>query len=178
MPVKPKTKGRPPAYTPEQIESHKQEYLSLLSQGKNEREIDEIEGMPGHTYRNCWLSDLVFAEQCSRARAIGADFNLQSACEKVNYAWERAKTGDANAAMVSLAAEYMRHARWLASKHNKQVYGDKTAVEVSGKDGKPIEFLNKPDDELNRRILELALKSGERGTAPVAGGEETPDSSE
>lgn len=116
--------GRPPSYTPEEIEQHKQLYLSLLALGKNEREMDAIEGFPGHNYRSEWKNDPAFKEQCQRARATGASAHLQEAKEKLAYAWERAVEDSASPQLVSLAESFMRHARWIAAKHNREEFGD------------------------------------------------------
>jgi hypothetical protein len=60
----------------------------------------------------------------------------------------------------------------LIGKWNAKKYGDKVTQEISGIDGKPIETKQVTDDELNRRILELATKKGAGGVAGVIGREE------
>lgn len=131
--------GRPP-FSEEETAAAKELYLSLLSIGKTEREMDAVEALPGHSHRTHWKDDPAFLEQCKRARALGAEHKLQHANDKLDYAWERAIEDSCNPQLVSLAESYMKHARWLASKHNRDVYGEKVSQELTGKDGGPVQI--------------------------------------
>lgn len=117
-------------------------YLELLKMGKTEREIDTVEDVPSHQYRNKWLNDLTFLEQCYHAREIGATRILESAEEKQDLAYQMALDEAASPQLVSIVSEISKHARWKAAKYNKRMYGDKQAVELSGPEGGAIPVLN------------------------------------
>lgn len=128
-----------PHYTDEEIADAKVLYLGLLSQGFTERDMDQVEKLPGHTYRSAWKEDKTFAEQCQRARADGASYVLHSAEEKLKHAWDKADDDSCSPQMATLAESFMRHARWRASKYNPDLYGEKVKNEHTGKNGGPIQ---------------------------------------
>lgn len=117
-----------PHYTEEQIEAAKELYLQLLAQGKTEVEIDVVDGLPGHTYRSKWKDQPTFAEQCLRARAIGAEYSLLHAETALDHVWAKADDDAANPQLVQVAVEKMKHARWKAAKFNSD-YSEKKHIE-------------------------------------------------
>ena len=130
--------GRPVIWTPDKIVEAKQLYLALLKEGKTEYQINACEGLPSHPYRNEWLDDEEFAEQVKKARAIGATMILENYERDVELVYQMAIDEAASPQLVSVVKEKGTHARWKASKYNRQLYGDKNVTELQGSAENPV----------------------------------------
>lgn len=130
--------GRPTSYTP-QIG---REICNRLALGESLRSICRSGHIPDRQTITNWATrDADFAASIARAREMQADDYHDRAVELA----ERVLSGevDAHAAKVALSAW-----QWSASKLRPKNYGDRTALNVSGESGGPVEvrWLSSPDE--------------------------------
>lgn len=170
--------SRPSKFTPALADN----ICERLVEGESLRAICRDKGMPSAGTVCRWLGvNDEFREQYTRARVMQAemlaDETVDIADNSTNdYMKRKGKDGQEH---IQLNGENVQRSRlrvdarkWYASKLAPKKYGDKSSVEVTGADGKEIEFRNKSDDELNARILELASKIGKDRVVGASGGKE------
>jgi hypothetical protein len=115
-----------------------------LMDGRSLVQICAADDMPNRRTVLRWMEkDEAFATKCARARTMQADLMD----DKILELAENCTPESAPADRVKLAAY-----QWRASKLAPKKYGDKASVELSGKDGGPIEVAELSPLELARRI--------------------------
>lgn len=119
-----KNKGGRPPFTEAQVADMKAVYLELLAKGKNEREIDCVDGMATWFTRYEWKKDPEFSTQCKMAKAHGAESDLLKAEMKLEETITRAEDEACPPQLPPLVKELLSHARWKAKCFNKD-YADK-----------------------------------------------------
>lgn len=136
--------GRPPLYTA----ALASEICKRLAAGETLRSICRTEGMPAHSTVLSWtISDEAFSDQYTRAREIGyqimADEVLEIADDGRNDCWKD-EEGNPRTDHDVIARSRLRvdTRKWLLSKALPKVYGDRQAIEHTGKDGGPIKTEN------------------------------------
>lgn len=87
---------------------------------------------------------------------------------------EHGLEGAEDALQLAKAKELAHHYRWRAAKTAPRDYGDKQAVELTGKDGGPVETADKTPVESARAIafalaMGLRAKANESQSTPPAG---------
>lgn len=133
--------SRPSSYTPEIAEA----ICLRLATGESLRSICRDEAMPCRSAVNKWVVDNIneFAHQYARSKAIGIDEIVDESIE-ISDDGARDYTKDADGRDV-VDHDHIARARlrvdtrkWYVSKLAPKLYGDRTAVELSGPDGGPI----------------------------------------
>ena len=116
--------------TPELLD----EICARIADGESLRAICESENMPN--WRTVWRwmeADDAFASKCARARIIQAD---ALECDMADIEQQTLDGSvDPKAANVVLSSK-----RWRASKLAPKKYGDKSAMELTGADGGPVQI--------------------------------------
>lgn len=145
----PKT-GRPTKYTPELAD----EICSQLSEGKSLRTICNQDNMPDKATVFRWMRiHDVFRDQYAKAKEESADALVEDmhsiADEKPVFIDEKGveKLDSAGIARNRLRVDTRK---WVASKLKPKKYGDKTNVELTGKDGGAVEI-----DHINHALEDL-----------------------
>jgi hypothetical protein len=134
-------------YSPEEVAVLKEVYLELLAQGKSERQIDVVDGMPSWGTRWQWKHDAAFLTQCRRAKAHGAEETLLQAEQKLAESIMRAEDEACPPQLPPLVKELMSHARWKAKCFNPGAYGDR------------MQFAGDPDAPIKTENVTLTLTS-------------------
>lgn len=111
---------------------------SLLRLGKTEIEINAVDGMVSWDTRYRWLADKAFSARRLEAQAQGVELTLVAHEERCLHVYDKALDDAANKRLIDLPKEMGQHARWMASKLNRAIYGEKVSTELTGKDGKAI----------------------------------------
>lgn len=121
-------------YTEEQVAAMKTEVVKLLMQGYTERAMNELGTVANHDTRWEWRKkDPVFSDQCKEARAIGSEIKLNKAEKVLGNVMEKVfdhfhAGSELTGPMVALLKENMQYFKWLATKHNPEIYADQTKV--------------------------------------------------
>lgn len=131
--------GRPIEWTPERMEDAKSLYLNLVSLGKTEAEINEVEGLPSWAYRYAWQNDVAFLTHLQEARRKSASIHAYDAIGIVKEAYDRALDEAASPQLVSAANNYAKVKLMVAAKLDKDTWGDSVRNEHTGKNGEPIQ---------------------------------------
>lgn len=120
-------RGRPSVFTTELADR----ICDALADGESLRKICRKSGFPDRTTVMRWLdANSEFAAKYARAREMQADHMDDLILETANNVTER----NAKAAKVKIGAY-----QWRAEKLKPKVYGNRTHLEHTGKDGGPIE---------------------------------------
>jgi hypothetical protein len=130
-------RGRP-AIEPDKVALLQETYLGLLRLGKTEIEINAVDGMVSWDTRYRWLSDTKFSARRLEAQAQGVELTLVVHEQRCLHVYDKALDDAANKPLVDLLKEMGQHARWKASKLNRNVYGEKVSAELTGKNGKEL----------------------------------------
>jgi hypothetical protein len=149
--------GRPSSFTPEIADV----ICVRLAEGESLRSICRDDEMPTQSMVFRWLADdnnKTFREQYARAREAQADHLaeeiLEIADDGRNDTYED-ENGNTRTDQEVIGRSKLRvdARKWLASKMAPKKYGDKLQTELSGPDGKPIEYKrveDLSDDDLLR----------------------------
>ena len=141
-PVKPKL-GRPSEFTEETAA----EICDRLCAGESLRTIVRDDHMPASSTVFKWLAARPeFAEQYARAREVQADAIFEDILDIADDArndWmerrgEDDKGWQANGEHIQRSRLRVDARKWMAGKLAPKKYGDKAALELSGKDGAPL----------------------------------------
>lgn len=141
-----------------------QEIIDALQNGVGLLKWCKQDGRPSRNTVLRWQEDDDFGARCARAREAAGELSAE---EQDDIA-QMCLTGQVlpDVARVVISAK-----QWRAAKLAPRKYGEKLTQEIGGIDGKPIETKQVTDDELNRRITELATKTGAGRIAGVTGRE-------
>lgn len=141
-PEKPKT-GRPSDFS----DAMAAEICDRLCAGESLRTICRDEHMPVCSTVFVWLSKhKAFAEQYARARDVQADAIFEEILDIADDArndWMERRGEDdagwqANGEHIQRSRLRVDARKWMAGKLAPKKYGEKTALELSGKDGAPL----------------------------------------
>lgn len=127
---------RPSSYTNELA----QEICDRLIDGESMRSICKSDDMPNRATVLRWMeADPGFAAKCARARELQADAIFEDLQEIADHG---------NPEDVQRAKLRVSTMQWRAAKLAPKKYGDKVAMEHTGKDGGPIQTydLTKAED--------------------------------
>lgn len=129
------------------------------------------------------LENDAFRDQYTRAKEQQADAFAEEMLDIVDDSrndWVERENSRNGTTFVALNEEAISRARlraetrkWLMGKMRPKKYGEKSSIELTGKDGEAIEVKTKLDDEINSRIIELTTKIGAVGITGAARGKET-----
>lgn len=123
--------GRPP-YTEEQKEQFKARYIELLTEGKNEREIDSIDDMPCYATRSQWTNDEKFLLQVRTARSKGQHVKVGEVDKLVDDTIKKIQEGEKiSPELARFVSLKQKNTAWIASRLSDD-YKDKTNIEHSG----------------------------------------------
>ena len=170
--------GRPTLQTPEIVE----EILSKLKDGWTLREVCNADHMPAASTVRSWAADTKseFSEQYVRARELGyhrmADEILDIADDGLNDWVERQRDNGESYTVVDhehISRSKLRvdTRKWLLSKALPKLYGDKLAVEATGKDGGPIkteDVTEISETDAARRIAYMLGRAMAKKNEPTA----------
>lgn len=137
-----------------------------LSDGKSLRSICADDTMPSKTSVFRWLADnATFRDQYARARELQAETLVDEIVDISDDSTNDyiTKTNTDGSTYEQLNSEHIQRARlrvdsrkWLAGKLKPKVYGEKSSVEVTGKDGSPL----LDAERFTRAITGLATRGG------------------
>lgn len=139
----------------------------LIADGKSVRQIcvfyKDDNNFPSRSTILRWLNQYPdFEAKCARARTLQGDENFDRTGEVI----DKLENGSM---LPEVGRVILSGLQWRASKLNSKKYGEKSSIELGGVDGKAIEIKSKTDAELNRRLIEVALKTGEGGVIIAPG---------
>ncbi len=134
----------------------------MLAAGMTLNQICKRPNMPDERRVRAWASDVdhPFSPKYLRARELGylkmAD-DLVDISDDGSNDWMERKRGEDTITVVDhehIARSKLRidTRKWLLSKALPKIYGDKTAHEVSGPDGAPIEVKDSTDLDVARKV--------------------------
>ena len=150
--------GRPTLYS----DGLAEQICELIATGSNLTKIARMDDMPCEWTLRRWAFDHPqFSQMYARAREYRAGFRSDKIDEYVDDAV--AGRLDAQVARVAIDAQ-----KWLASKEQPRVFGDKLTTEHTGKDGGPIETKEVSDTEAARRVAYMLGQAIKRN-ASVSG---------
>lgn len=118
--------------------------------------------MPDRSTVHLWVVEdrEGFSRQYANARQAQAlrwaDEILEIADDGTNDTYETDEGERVDSDVIQRSRLRVDTRKWLLSKVLPKVYGDRTALEVSGPDGKPIELTAVPTDELRAKAAQLA----------------------
>jgi hypothetical protein len=165
-----RTKGRPLTYTPEVAAL----ICERLAEGESLRAICRDAGMPPESTVRGWVLDNVqdFAAQYARARDIGLDAMAEEILEIADTPVEGVRREEGNDGYREIREDMLGHRRlqvdtrkWLLSKMAPKRYGDRTAMELTGANGGPVQISDA--DRAARVAGLLALAEQRKGDADV-----------
>ncbi len=157
--------GRPSAFSEDIADT----ICERLADGESLRAICAEEGMPSKSMVFRWLGQHeAFRDQYERARETQADAifdEILDIADDGSNDWMERKTSDGSAGDVILNGEAIQRSRlrvdarkWMAGKLRPKKYGDKVAVEATGKDGAPL--IPERNDRDAARAVALILAKG------------------
>lgn len=160
--------GRPSTYNQEIADK----ICEHLAEGYSLRSFCAREDAPNKSTVMRWLREhKEFRDQYARAREdqaeILADENLDIADDGSNdYVTRENKDGSTYEAIdhdhIARSRLRIDARKWFASKVAPKKYGERSITEITGKDGGPIETLDKRDDTDVARRLAFLLARGVR----------------
>jgi hypothetical protein len=139
------TKGRPSTYTPEIAAA----ICERLASGESLRAICRDAGMPPESTVRGWVLDNVqdFSAQYARAREIGLDALAEETLEIANTPVMGREEEESDTGFKVKRADMLGHRRlqvdtrkWLLSKLAPKKYGERTAMELTGANGGPVQI--------------------------------------
>ncbi len=144
-----------------------------IAQGESTRQAAEAEGVSEASVRR-WAVDerlsTTFGTQYARACEIrheGYESRLQEAREKARAIAEQAQDEHVRIQALKLESDIIK---WQLCKLLPHKYGDKAAVELTGKDGAPL--VPTPDPEVLARLATMQEEARARIQAATPGGGE------
>ena len=138
-------KGRPSSYTPEIAAT----ICERLAAGESLRAICRDDGMPDRSTVAKWVIDDVegFSSQYTRARDVGLDVLAEEALEISDTPVLGEETEDDGEKVKVKRGDMLGHRRlqvdtrkWYLSKLAPKKYGERTAMELTGADGGPVQI--------------------------------------
>jgi len=137
--------GRPSGFTQAKADA----ICARLADGESLRSICRDESMPGTTAVCTWLAKYPeFAAQYARARELQADAlfdEILDVADDGRNDWMERLGDDGEAAGWQANGDAIQRSKlrvdarkWMAARLAPKKYGDKQALEVSGKDGAPL----------------------------------------
>jgi hypothetical protein len=145
-----------------------------LADGKSLREICEADDMPARSSVYLWLIEHeVFSDQYRRARELQAETGVDEIIEIADDGrndWMERHVGDdvrwvENGEAIRRSQLRIHTRQWKAERLRPKVYGPKSALEMSGPNGGPIQTegvvdLTKLSEEQLIHLAELAKIAG------------------
>ena len=163
-------RGRPTLYTPELAE----EVCARLEKGESLRAICKSEHMPNEAVVRHWVIDdrCGFASHYAKARDTGLDVMADQIIEIADTPQYGLKVETSESGVKEIRGDMLGHRRlqvdtrkWYLSKLAPKRYGDRTAMELTGADGGPVQF---SDTERAARIAAiLAAAQVRKDSDPV-----------
>lgn len=148
----PKAMGRPTVYDKEQADA----IIARIAMGDSLKSICADESMPAESTFRLWATNDIDGLAARYARAYEARGDLRA--EEVEDIGQRALRGEVDSAAARVAMDAMK---WAASKFHARRYGDRQAIEHTGKDGGPIQTQDvQTPEERAARIAELNARLG------------------
>lgn len=158
--------GRPTIYSQELAER----ICARISEGEPLKSLCAGAGMPSRETVYAWVrSNKEFSDMYARAKELQLDRMAEDLLEisddGTNDWMERAtRSGDVETVVNN---EHINRSRlrvdtrkWLLSKLMPKKYGEKTALELTGKDGGPVQYETMTDEQLESRLADLLRKAG------------------
>lgn len=147
---KPKKIGRPSVYSEEIGET----ILARLADGESLRSICNDPDMPARSTVATWIVSGLngFTDQYARARMVQAIRWAEEITEIADqsdqdWIWDEEKQRNIpNHDHIARARLRVDTRKWLLSKVLPKVYGDKVGLEITGKDGGPVQLAPIPFD--------------------------------
>lgn len=139
------TKGRPSSYTPEIAAT----ICERLAAGESLRAICRDAGMPHERTVRRWVLDDVegFSPQYARAREMGLDAMADEVLEISDTPVEGVRREESDDGYKEVREDMLGHRKlqvdtrkWLLSKLAPKKYGERTAMELTGADGGPVQI--------------------------------------
>lgn len=125
-----------------------EEICDRLAAGSSLRQIETLEGMPPESTVRRWVADDRdgFAAHYARAREIGYHKMADELLDIADDGTNDTRTSDdgrtiTDQDVIQRSKLRVDTRKWLLSKMLPKVYGDKTQVELAGKDGGPVGFV-------------------------------------
>lgn len=145
-----KKNGRPSSFTEEMATM----ICARLAAGESLRGICRDAGMPDRSTVTKWVIDDVegFSSRYERARNVGLDEMADEVIEIADEKTEKHEDGQGYAADVASRRLRFDARRWYLSKLAPRRYGERTAMEVTGEGGGPVQF---SDTERAARIAAI-----------------------
>ncbi len=140
-----------------------------IASGESLRAICEGKSMPAKTTVMRWLADKRYSEFCDQyahAREAQADHFADEILAIADDGSNDTYTTEDGREIVD--HDHIQRSRlrvdtrkWLMVRMAPKKYGDK--LELTGKDGGPIDYRNMTESEVDRRLAELEAKAGNAG---------------
>jgi hypothetical protein len=116
--------------------------------------------MPTDTRVREWVAaDPQFADAYARAKAAGIDALVDESLDIVDEPPPMTAGGATDSGHVAWAKSRVEYRRWLAERMAPKKYGLRTATEISGPDGGPVQI---DETSRNARIAALLATAKER----------------
>lgn len=140
-----KSNGRPSSYTPEIAAL----ICERLAAGESLRAICRDDGMPDRSTVAKWVIEDVggFSSQYTRARDIGLDVLAEEALAIADTPQEGEETEQTDDGYKVKRGDMLGHRKlqvdtrkWYLSKLAPKKYGERTAMELTGADGGPVQI--------------------------------------
>lgn len=166
-----KPTGRPSSYTKAVGDA----ICARLAEGESLRSICRDDGMPERKTVAKWATDNVegFGFQYARAREMGLDVLAEEAVEIADTPVEGVRLEKSESGIKEVREDMLGHRRlqvdtrkWYLSKLAPKKYGDRTAMELTGADGGPVQIT---DTERAAKISAILASAQARkdGDGPV-----------
>lgn len=162
---------RPPlTYTPEIATA----ICTRLATGESLRSICRDEGMPHRATVHRWLIDNVggICDQYTRAREVGLDELAEEILEIADTPQDGEETEDDGEKVKTRRGDMLGHRRlqvdarkWILSKLAPKKYGERTAMELTGADGGPVQIT---DTERAAKIAAILAAAKARKDSDVS----------
>lgn len=139
-----------------------------LASGESLRAICRTEGMPAHPTVLGWVLDDVngFGDQYARSRQIGLDVMAEELMEIADTPVEGERREETADGTKVVREDMLGHRRlqvdtrkWYLSKLAPKKYGDRTAMELTGADGGPVQI---SDTERAAKIAAILASAKKR----------------
>ena len=164
------TKGRPSTYTPEIAAL----ICERLATGESLRAICRDDGMPPESTVRGWVLDDAqgFSAQYARARDFGLDALAEEALEIANTPQVGEETEETDDGYKVKRGDMLGHRKlqvdtrkWFLSKLAPKKYGERTAMELTGANGGPVQIT---DTERAAKIAALLAAAKTRKDGDVS----------
>lgn len=131
--------GRPP-YTEDQVATMKELYLELIAQGLSEHKINAVKNLASWEIRRRWQSDPEFLAQLKEARKASALCRMSDAEARLDHTYDRALDDAASPQLVSAANNYAKFQHLIASKLDRETWGEKQDINLGGQSDNPVKL--------------------------------------